>query len=76
MQKCSQNSRSLRNSVGFSELGLLELAPARPPFLHLLAALVEAMPFFAAILEQWAELDLHGTMPKVRKQLPDPTAKR
>ena len=36
----------------------------------------EAISFFVGILEQWAKLDLHGTMSIVRKQLPSPIAKR
>ena len=76
MKKRSRNSLSLRSSVGFPELGYPELKLARPFFPPCPTALDEMISFFAGVLEQWAELDLHGTMPIVRKQLLDPTAKR
>lgn len=45
---------------------------ARLPFSPDPAALDEAVSFFAGMLEHGAEMNLHGAMPTVREELPDP----
>ena len=56
MQKCSRNSRSLSNSVGFSELERSELTPAQTTFLPLSAMLDEATSFFSDMMERLGQV--------------------
>ena len=64
MQKHLRNSRSLRSSVDFSELGHPKLVPARPPFLPLLATLVRQCPFSQA---SWSNRPSWTYMAQCRK---------